>query len=267
MWCSSCQQDVPAIASPENRKVRCYRCRADLMVSAPAGRTRGSAPSQPTATAPTAPEAEQSKSAPLAQSPSAPRPVPPPAFWDLPPFDAKEWQCEEELHLVERQIRSWSQLAADKAQPNDHDLRPEQPNEAVAEATSPSATVRLARQPPRDSLVAWALVTLGVMSSVFGGALVGWSIWSGQTELWRIGLPFAVGGQIALVMGLLGHLDSLSLGNVHTAEIVTDLDEQPLVPIRLTTPHRHEPGKPAATSLAYHWADHHAGNDRGRRAG
>jgi len=47
------------------------------------------------------------------------------------------------------------------------------------------------------------------MSFVCGAILLGWSLGSGRQELWNLGLPISLGGQVALLAGLLLQLDRL----------------------------------------------------------
>ena len=37
--------------------------------------------------------------------------------------------------------------------------------------------------------------------------MLGWSLWTGRGELWKIGLPIAATGQISLLVGLLLQID------------------------------------------------------------
>ena len=64
----------------------------------------------------------------------------------------------------------------------------------------------------------WFSVGLGTISLVCGGILVGWSLATGRHELWNIGLPLALAGQITLLAGLLLQIDRLWHDNRTTAE-------------------------------------------------
>ena len=72
----------------------------------------------------------------------------------------------------------------------------------------------------------WAMLTLGVMLLVCGGTLLGWSVVAGRPELWSIGLPVAIGGQVALLVGLVLQLDRLWCHNRHTADKLDTVDRQ-----------------------------------------
>jgi hypothetical protein len=64
--------------------------------------------------------------------------------------------------------------------------------------------------------------------------LLTWSYLTDRPELWTLGLPFAIGGQIALVLGLILQLDGLWQSNHEAAESLSHLDEQ-LIELRRTT--------------------------------
>jgi hypothetical protein len=75
-------------------------------------------------------------------------------------------------------------------------------------------------------VLAWSALSFGVMALVFGGVLLAWSYWSGRPELWTLGLPFALGGQAGLILGLVLQLDGLWQSNHDAAAALTELDEQ-----------------------------------------
>jgi hypothetical protein len=50
--------------------------------------------------------------------------------------------------------------------------------------------------------VAWIALTLGLVASTCGGVLVGWAVIASRSELWSVGLPIAVGGLVAMVVGI-----------------------------------------------------------------
>jgi hypothetical protein len=75
-------------------------------------------------------------------------------------------------------------------------------------------------------MLTWATLALGVMAFVCGGVLLAWSAASGRQELWTIGMPIALGGQIVLLIGLMLQLDRLWHDNRHTAEQLHHVDER-----------------------------------------
>lgn len=47
------------------------------------------------------------------------------------------------------------------------------------------------------------------MAFVCGGVLLGWSVFADRGDLWRLGMPTALGGQFSLLLGLVLQLDLL----------------------------------------------------------
>ena len=72
----------------------------------------------------------------------------------------------------------------------------------------------------------WLALSLGTTSFVCGGILLGWSLATGRHELWTIGLPVALIGQIALLIGLVLQLDRLWHDNRTAAAKLDNVDEQ-----------------------------------------
>ncbi len=72
----------------------------------------------------------------------------------------------------------------------------------------------------------WIALSLGTTTFVCGGMLLGWSLVAGREELWALGLPIALGGQIALLIGLILQLDRLWHDSRHAAAKLDDVDEQ-----------------------------------------
>jgi hypothetical protein len=70
------------------------------------------------------------------------------------------------------------------------------------------------------------VLSLGTMGLVCGGILLGWSAVTGRGELWSIGLPVLFGGQIALVLGLLGQLERLWRDSRSAAAKLKDVDRR-----------------------------------------
>ncbi|MBN1589960.1 MAG: hypothetical protein JW888_10630 [Pirellulales bacterium] len=66
-------------------------------------------------------------------------------------------------------------------------------------------------------MIAWTMLTLGLMASACGGVLLGWSVVVRRDDLWTVGLPITVAGLLVLVVALVLQLDRLSGDNRQTA--------------------------------------------------
>lgn len=95
-------------------------------------------------------------------------------------------------------------------------------NRPIAHPTKP----RHRHSTGRGSLITWSILSLGIMAFAFGCVLLGWSYFSQRPELWTQGLPFALGGQAALIIGLILQLDGLWQSNHEAVETLDELDDQ-----------------------------------------
>jgi hypothetical protein len=75
-------------------------------------------------------------------------------------------------------------------------------------------------------VLVWLALSLGTATFVCGGMLLGWSLVSQRPELWDLGLPIALGGQVALMVGLILQLDRLWHDNRHAAVKLHEIDQQ-----------------------------------------
>jgi len=77
------------------------------------------------------------------------------------------------------------------------------------------------------SLLAWAVLSFGLMGFMCGGVLLGWSYVAGRDELWSLGMPITVAGQVGLLLGLVLQLERIWQGNRAAADKLEQVDEQP----------------------------------------
>jgi hypothetical protein len=90
--------------------------------------------------------------------------------------------------------------------------------------------VSAAEQPaPRNrvlAVLAWMALWLGTTGSVCGLALIGWSISTGQRDLWTVGTPIILAGQVFLILGLVLELDRIWRDNRWAGAKLETVDEQ-----------------------------------------
>jgi hypothetical protein len=190
-----CRQDVPALRSGDRQRLRCPRCGASLR----AGETADENRRQP------GPQFEAAAVG--------------PTFED-------GWESAEQLRDIERILypaRRKSDATIDGCEP----FRCDPPHAGLPHRHLPSADVPSADRTARGSkttAVTWLTLLLGSSGFLGGACLLGWSLTIGQLEMWRIGLPLMLGGQVVLLLGLVLQIDRLRresreaaarLGNVH----------------------------------------------------
>lgn len=74
--------------------------------------------------------------------------------------------------------------------------------------------------------VAWSAICIGLMAFACGGVLLGWSVLGERDELWSLGVPITLVGQVALLVGLCFQLDRLWGENRDTSDRLGQMDEQ-----------------------------------------
>lgn len=95
---------------------------------------------------------------------------------------------------------------------------------------------------------------MGLMTFVCGAVLLAWHFLDAQEHLWRIGLPLTLGGQVALLFGLLVQLESLWQHNRGASATIDDLDQQ-IDELRKTTSVMSNANSGAAKSFYVHMAE------------
>ncbi len=112
---------------------------------------------------------------------------------------------------------------------------------------------KVGRRGSVSGLLTWFVFTLGIASSACGGILLGWSLATARQELWNVGLPVALVGQIALLAGLVLQIDRLWHDNRAAASKLDDVDEQ-LHELKTTTMLLSSSHGPASATFYSHLA-------------
>ncbi len=188
MWCSTCQHDVPRAASAGGGLVRCQQC----------GTTLGydDAPHQPDAAPALALRCDA-----------------------MPQFPEEDWQIEADVRSVERLIAGLRAARFDQPTP----LAPPHALPAVAPISAETAELPPSSA-PKANLAAWCVLSLGLAVLSCGAVLMGLSYVQERDDLWSLGLPLAIGGQAALIIGLVLQLEGLWHSNRQTARTLNTLD-------------------------------------------
>jgi len=243
MWCRQCQQDVPGIGSTDVGDYACPRCGTVLLNTL--GRKRTDTPS----------DRADSEAGRRSVGTGAPLhgPEPPPCY--------DGWELKEQLRHIER-ILAATKSAEGSTRPGERSLPIRLdgghggtgPWHLPLSRERPGQRIRAAgKAAPRLPLVTWSVLLVGMMAFACGGVLLGWSMLGGRDDLWTLGLPIAVGGQIVLLMGLILQLDRLWHDNRSTAAKLDHVDER-IDDLKTTTSLLGTSHSPAASSFYSHLA-------------
>ena len=179
MWCSNCQQDVPAIGRSDSNRLACSRCHATLRPAHAASISEAGI------------ELDSASTLELVDS--------------RPPRMADDWQLRRRTRVLGRKLRhdagtprradspvaSFAQLAEQTASPFIDPAIHVKPNEPA----SPPA-------PEFGQFVAWFITFAGIASLATGIGMIGWSIAHGGSEYWDHALALTLAGQGLLIFGL-----------------------------------------------------------------
>lgn len=140
-----------------------------------------------------------------------------------------DWELEADLRSVQRLVQSLKStsridLAAPIAAPH-LPIRPSAPERASSERVA---------HPPKSNLAAWSLLSLGMAVFACGAVLLAWSLATGREDLWPLGMPLALAGQAALIVGLVLQLDGLWQSSRKTETTLSELDDE-LAKVRQAT--------------------------------
>jgi hypothetical protein len=78
------------------------------------------------------------------------------------------------------------------------------------------------------------LLLIGLMGMACGGMLLAWATIGGRPDLWPMGMPIALVGQIVLVVGFVFQMDRLWNDNSLTSAKLNRMDER-LADLKTTT--------------------------------
>jgi hypothetical protein len=210
MWCSSCQQDVPALGAASSGQLHCGKCGNMLSrMQASDNATSGNATSG----------ARQPQASTFQASPA-----------DNADFEHRlasaaladdDWTLEAELRGVQRLLSSLKpHPAAAPAFPGEQPPHwPPSPTAMPAGGAKPANI-----PPPRGHTIAWTILGLGLAVFACGAVLLGWSLAAGRADLWPLGMPLALLGQAGLALGVVLQLDGLWHSSRSTAAALTELD-------------------------------------------
>jgi hypothetical protein len=207
MWCSTCQQDAPALGSASEGTLYCGKCGEALAAPDRKPTSSGSY------TATFAPASSQTMTLEKLLRAS--------------PLSNEDWAIEAELRGVQRllsSLKTRSSELADALQPPAPHLRPLAWKKNEPDREGPSELYRSPKNPPRSHFAAWMTVSVGLTVFACGAVILGWSLAAKRDDLWPIGMPLALIGQAGLILGLVWQLNGLWSSSRHTAEALNELD-------------------------------------------
>ncbi|MBI3837696.1 MAG: hypothetical protein HY288_07155 [Planctomycetia bacterium] len=205
MWCKECRQDVPGINSATACGKCCARCGAEVSAEAAPNATHA---------------VGLAESAANGLDLSAPQPSPS----AYPSFD--EWEIDQSFRHL--QARVGNSKRADPAARRTERTADREPDWRIhgshSGVTRPHK--RKSRASGRSSLLAWPVLSLGLMAFACGAVLLVWSFVEQRQELWNLGMPIAVAGQVGLLLGLILQLERIWQNSRQAVRKLEQVDSQ-----------------------------------------
>jgi hypothetical protein len=146
-----------------------------------------------------------------------------PAATSPPAFD--EWEFEHDLRQLSELA---SALEARPSPATTAALAESGPHLAsLARQQAPRGIEKRGQRPGRGrGILAWTVLSLGLLASVVGGTLLVMSFAITRQELWSLGLPITIGGQVCLLLGLVLQLERVWQGSRYAVDMLDEVDER-----------------------------------------
>ncbi|MBX7168474.1 MAG: hypothetical protein K1X74_19210 [Pirellulales bacterium] len=251
MWCRHCQQDVPGVSAADVGTC-CLRCGEplekpwpqrqidealeldDLVLTAATEPERAAAP--PLVAELDAVEAPAATCArPLSETREASAAKSDFSFAAAAPLDA--WAIEAKLREAERLLGVGPLAPGPEAGAGQEltlarlldGLRFDPPHRAAVQtAASDTALAKTGRGPAplRRAVLMWLSVGLGLAAFACGGSLLAFAYLEHRSDLWELGVPMTLTGQVGLLFALGLQLERIWMENRETVGKLADVDRQ-----------------------------------------
>jgi hypothetical protein len=189
MWCSNCQQDVPAVSQANTNRSVCSRCQGVL---------------RPPHTVQICEDGIALDEEPCLA-----------AAKNEPPPTADDWQLRQRTRELGRKLRHdfdgsrpsasdlrGSQYRLDPRQSLFDDIEQLTASPIITPPTSVLPRITPPRRPEAGQFVAWLFAFCGAIALGGGLGTIGWSLSAGRTDLWNLALGLTLAGQGILIFGL-----------------------------------------------------------------
>jgi hypothetical protein len=187
-----------------------------------------------------------------------------------------DWEADEELRRIERKLRNSLKQRQHKSESIGRQIRVDSAHEELgrmhrtkpvrAKSDGVKTSSRKLRadmpkskksSPARGSAILAFLtrmtILLGVAALLGGGIALGYSVFGSRPDYWNFGLPFVIGGQIVLLVGLVLQLDRVWRENRTAAAKLDEVDEE-LHDLKTTAALLSTSHSPSAGSFYAHYA-------------
>jgi len=188
MWCRICRQDVPVVAGAPGRAVACPRCGGRLDSDCLGGST-----AELEAVAEGGIDLTGQQFAEVTG-------IAPPVPWD-------NWELNQQMQSVRRIASRANRDQHRTSWDPEHVVRIDRSHSGRRAENGPTSMPDDTVEPPAEYAargpLTWLSLGLGLACATCGALLAATGLFQSRSDLWNIGLPLVVAGQLALLLGLM----------------------------------------------------------------
>ncbi len=130
------------------------------------------------------------------------------------PIDLDDWSLDADLREADRLLKALGQkLRLDQPAPQKQFASPSAAAGTDAFESEQQSHRGAATAPSRGGFLHWLVLCGSLVALACGGVLLGWAYFGGRSDLWVLGLPFALIGQGGLILGLMLQISGLASSN------------------------------------------------------
>jgi hypothetical protein len=138
----------------------------------------------------------------------------------------EDWEIDQTFRHLQARVGSWKRVdqSAETSQPSPSPTSQWRVDGSHASVSGPHPPK--SRAPRRSSWLAWSVLSLGLITVACGAVVLTGSLVENRPELWSLGMPVAVAGQVGLLLGLALQLERLWRNGRYAARRLEQVDSQ-----------------------------------------
>jgi hypothetical protein len=145
---------------------------------------------------------------------------------DAPGSRYEDWWLDQQVRNVQAKAGRWHRVDRARPLPAASSAHAPHWHSHAGRARPPRRTKKRATPGQRSSLLAWTVLALSLMAFACGAALLVCSLVQQREDLWNLGVPVAVAGQIGLLLGLALQLERIWQNSRYAVRKLDEVDSQ-----------------------------------------
>ncbi len=204
MWCKHCRQEVPGLATATAGQLACARCNAVLLGQHGPAHVVGV-------------EDLAAHGVDLAGRKRAPTRA---------PLTLDEWEFDHDLRELQGLVAAAKVGQSAPPSPIVPAVGHLTEMPAFTHATAYPSATQVRPGQTRSSWFAWFVLGSGVSAFVAGGVLLALAYALERDDLWSLGMPITIAGQVCLLLGMVLQMERLRQGSRYAADKLSEVDRR-----------------------------------------